>query len=432
MTVNRELVEVTAPFEMPVIQIPDFAEATVYSIVDYGAREDDQAKTDRAIMAAIEAASESGGGRVLFPLGTWKCGPIHLRSNVELHLESGAELRFSGNPADYLPAVPSTWEGMECYNYSPLVYAYECENVAITGKGKLVADLERWREWYARPSAHMDGLARLYEMMSKGVPVEERQMTEGEANLRPQFIQFNRCRHVLVEGIEIEQSPFWVIHPYLCQAVVIRNVSIRAHGHNNDGVDPEMSQNVLIEGCCFDQGDDAIAIKSGRNHDAWRLATPTRNVVVRNCQVRNGHQLVAIGSELSGGVENVLVEDCVIDRSIDSVGHLLFIKTNERRGGFVRNVFMRRIQAGGLRKGILRIDTNVLFQWRNLVPTYERRLTAIESIHLNDIEVGDVEYVCWINGEVEQPVRQVNLRKVLVGGVRGPETCVRNVENFNY
>lgn len=417
---------------MPAIQVPDFAGAETYSIVEFGAKEGLRQATDRAIAEAILAACHAGGGRVLVPAGRWDCGCIHLRSNVNLHLEAGAELRFSEDPADYLPAVSSSWEGMECYNYSPLVYAYECENVAITGSGKLAAKLDRWQEWYARPKAHLEGLARLYEMMSSEAPIEARQMADGEANLRPQFIQFNRCRHVLVEGVEIENSPFWVIHPYLCSDVVIRRVSIRAHGHNNDGVDPEMSQNVLIEGCCFDQGDDAIAIKSGRNHDGWRLATQTRNVIIRNCVVKNAHQLVAIGSELSGGVENVLIEDCSVDRSVGSIGHLLFIKTNERRGGFVRNVIMRRIQAGNLPKGVARIDSNVLYQWRSLVPTCERRLTEIEDVSLSEITAGDVEYVCWLSGEAEQPIRKVRLERIDLGNVRGQEASVRNVSGFSY
>lgn len=412
-------VEVSAPFEMPPVSYPDFTGLPLFPITGFGAEADDQPATSQAIADAIAAANAAGGGTVVIPAGEWPSGPIHFRDNVELRLEEGAVLRFSPDPADYLPAVHTTWEGMECFNYSPLVYAYGCKNIAITGSGKLHARLDTWKVWYARPKPHMDALAHLYEMASTGVPVEERQMAQGEANLRPQFIQFNRCENVLLEGVSIQNSPFWVIHPYLSKNVVIRGVGVNARGHNNDGVDPDMSQNVLIEDCDFNQGDDAIAIKAGRNQDAWRLGTPCRNIVVRNCRVRNGHQLVAIGSELSGGVENVLVEDCSVDERVSSLGHLLFIKTNERRGGYVRNVHMRRVTAGNLRYGVLGVETDVLYQWRDLVPTHEVRLTEIRDVFLEDIRVGSVDFVSRIQAQAQSPVSNVALRDVTVTDLRG-------------
>jgi polygalacturonase len=364
------------------------------------------------------------------PAGVWPTAKVHLRSNVNLHLEDGAVLLFSADPADYLPAVQTTWEGMECFNYSPLVYAFECTNVAITGEGTLRAKLDVWKIWYKRPPAHMAALARLYEMASHDVPVADRHMVGDDANLRPQFIQFNRCENVLLEGVTIEDSPFWVIHPFLSRHVTIRDVTVRAYGHNNDGVDPEMSQNVLIENCVFDQGDDAIAIKSGRNRDAWRLDTPSRNIVVRNCEIRNGHQLLAIGSELSGGVENVLVENCTVDPAITTVGHLLFIKTNERRGGYVRNIHLRNITAGAMRYGVLGIETDVLYQWRDLVPTYERRLTPFDGVHLENVSVTEATFIARIQGQAEQPVGHVELTNVTAESVRKERYLIKNVADF--
>lgn len=424
-------VEVSAPFDMPAITIPDFTRSERFSIADYGAAQDDQEATSTAIQEAIDAAHAAGGGTVSIPPGEWQTGPIRLLSNVALHVSEGAVLRFSPDPADYLPAVRTTWEGMECFNYRPLVYAYDCENVAITGNGKLHARLDVWKKWYARPAPHMEALKRLYEMASSGTPVEERQMARGDANLRPQFIQFNRCRNVLIEGVSIENSPFWVIHPFLSKNVVIRGVYVNARGHNNDGVDPEMSQNVLIEDCYFNQGDDAIAIKAGRNKDAWRLDTPCRNIVVRNCRVQNGHQLVAIGSELSGGIENVLVEDCSVDERVSTLGHLLFVKTNERRGGYARNLHMRRITAGDLRYGVLGVETDVLYQWRRLVPTHEVRLTEIRDIFIDDVRVGSVEFVSRMRAQADAPVEGVALRGVSVDEVRGQDHEHENVVGFS-
>ncbi|MDV3459359.1 glycoside hydrolase family 28 protein [Sphingomonas sp. HF-S4] len=420
---RQQSVRVTAPFDMPAIAIPDFGAVRGFPITEQGAKPDDQRANQAAIADAIAAASAAGGGRVVIPAGIWATGPIHLRSNVELHLEKGATLAFSPDPADYLPAVPTSWEGIECLNYSPLIYAYDCENIAITGQGTLLARLDTWAIWYARPKPHMDALVALYQMARKGVPVGRRDMTDGEANLRPHFLQFNRCRHVLVEGIRIENSPFWTIHPYLCRDVVIRGVQIEAHGHNNDGVDPEMSQNVLIEHCVFDQGDDAISVKSGRDHDGWRLNTPARNVVMRNCRVKNGHQLMAIGSELSGGVENVFVDDCHFDATgsgaKSTIQNILFVKTNERRGGFVRNIHLSNVSATEVAGGVLSVDTDVLYQWRTLTPTYDRRLTPIAGLHVSDVRVAEAKFVCEIKGQAELPVRDVTLRRVNVTKVSG-------------
>lgn len=413
---SMETVTVDAPFDMPAIAIPDFSESERFLITDFGAVQGDKEKTSAAIANAIDEANRQGGGTVVVPEGEWLTKKIHFKSNVNLHLEKGAVLLFSEDPADYLPAVHTTWEGMECYNYSPLVYAYECENIAITGEGELKAEMDVWKTWFSRPTAHMESLKRLYNWAWEDLPVEDRVMVNDTSNLRPQFIQFNRCRHVLLEGVTITNSPFWTIHPYLSTDVVIRGVRVFAHGHNNDGVDPEMSHNVLIEDCVFDQGDDAIAIKSGRNADAWRLATPSKNIVMRNCIIRNGHQLVAIGSELSGGIENVFIDSCQVVEGA-KLNHLLFIKTNERRGGYVRNVHVSNVTAGNIDQGVLGIETDVLYQWRTLVPTYERRLTPITDVHINNVKAGNVRFVSRILGQSELPVKNIHLQQVTVRDV---------------
>jgi polygalacturonase len=291
-----------------------------------------------------------------------------------------------------------------------------------------------WTVWYARPEPHMKALVALYHMAATGVPVIERQMTAGAANLRPQFVQFNRCRNVLMEDVSIENSPFWVLHPYMCRDVVIRRVKIKANGHNNDGVDPEMSQNVLIEDCVFDQGDDAISVKSGRDQDAWRLGVPCRNIIMRNCRVKNGHQLMAIGSELSGGVENVFVDNCHFDHADSekpsTINNILYVKTNERRGGYVRNIHVSNVSATSIAGGVLSVETDVLYQWRDLVPTYERRLTPIEGLHVSDIRVGVAKFVCNISAEAEMPVKDVTLRNIKVDKVTGTPISTKNVSGF--
>jgi len=330
--VRCQTISVKAPFTMPAIKVPVFP-GRDFVVTKFGAVEGGKANISKAIASAIDTCHTAGGGRVVVPPGRWLTGKIHLRSNVQLHIAEGAVLEFSGDPQDYLPAVQSSWEGLECFNYSPLIYAFGCTNVAITGKGTIQARMDTWEKWFARPRAHMEALKTLYHMASTNAPVAQRQMAVGENNLRPQFIQFNRCHQVLIEDVKIRNSPFWTVHLLLSEDIVVRGVDIIAHGHNNDGIDPEMVRNLLIEDCRFDQGDDAIAIKAGRNQDAWRLNTPTENIVMRNCTVVEGHQLVAIGSELSGGIRNVDVHDCHFENPDYRLQSILFIKTNVRRGG---------------------------------------------------------------------------------------------------
>ncbi|WP_276167426.1 glycoside hydrolase family 28 protein [Zobellia alginiliquefaciens] len=428
-TVEVDEIKIKAPFEMPSIKIPDFSNCKKFLITDFGAEKGDKEATSFAIEAAITEANKNGGGIVVIPAGEWLTNKIHFKSNVNLHLNEGAILLFSENPQDYLPPVQTTWEGMECYNYSPLIYAFECKNIAITGKGTLQAKMDVWKEWFARPEPHLKSLKRLYYMSSSNKPVVDRQMVNDSAHFRPQFIQFNRSENILLDGISIVNSPFWTIHPYLSKNIVIRNLEVTAHGHNNDGVDPEMSQNILIENCVFDQGDDAIAIKSGRNQDAWRLNTPSKNIVMRNCTIKNGHQLLAIGSELSGGVENVIVENCTVLENAEMF-NLVFVKTNERRGGYAKNIFVQNIKAGTLKKSVLGIETDVLYQWRNLVPTIEKRLTTIGDVYISDIKVDKAMYVSRIIGDEALPVNNVVLTNIAVDSLEVQKYNNENITNF--
>lgn len=341
-------------------------------------------------------------------------------------LEEGAVVRFSDNPNDYLPAVMTSWEGLECYNYSPLIYAFECENVGISGKGTLAPVMGTWRTWFKRPEAHLNALRQLYSMGSTDVPVEQRQMARGENHLRPHLIHFNRCKNILLEDFHIRQSPFWTIHLYLCNSGVVRHLDVQAHGHNNDGIDLEMSRNFLIENCKFDQGDDAVVIKSGRNQDAWRLNTPSENIVVRDCDILNGHTLLGIGSEISGGVRNIYMIRC---KAPQNVHRLFFLKTNHRRGGFIENIYLEDIEAGDMLR-TFEVDTEVLYQWKDLVPTYETRITRIDGIHVKNIHCQSADAIYELKGDARLPIRNVFVENVKVDTVRQFINRLSNVENF--
>jgi len=345
---------ILARIRAPVFPARDFV------ITNYGAVADGQTDCAAAIARAVNACVQVGGGRVVVPAGEFLTGPIHLKSNVDLHLAATSSvLKFSTDPRVYMPAVCTRFEGMECWNYSPLIYAYGQENIAVTGEGTLDghADATHWWPWKgrerrgaeARPSAG----ARLVKMVADSTPVDQRRFGEGD-NLRPSFIQFNRCRNVMVEGVHIRRSPMWEINPVLCTNVIVRGVDIVSHGANNDGCDPESCRDVLIEKCLFDTGDDCIAIKSGRNDDGRRIGVPSVNLVIRDCTMRDGHGGVTIGSEISGSCSNVFVENC--EMSSPHLNCALRLKSNAVRGGVLQSIFMRNVNVGEVADSVLQID----------------------------------------------------------------------------
>lgn len=331
---------------------PTFADRD-FLITDYGAVADGKTDCTEAFATAIEACHRAGGGRVVVPSGKFLTGAIHLKSNVNLHVTKHGTVLFSTDSSKYLPLVHSRWEGTELMNYSPFIYAFEQENIAITGSGTLdgQADSEHWWPWTGSrdhgwkpgmPTAR-DNQPTLYAMADNNVPVERRVFEKGSF-FRPPFVQPFRCRNILIDSITLINSPFWVITPDLCQNVTVRNVTVRSHGPNNDGCDPESCKDVLIENCYFDTGDDCIAIKSGRNADGRRVGVPSENIVIRNCRMKDGHGGVVIGSEISGGIRNVFAEHCIMDSPNLRCG--LRIKTNSTRGGFAENIFFRNIRIG--------------------------------------------------------------------------------------
>lgn len=349
------------------IKQPVFPDKT-FLITDYGAVEGDStALYHESINNAILACHNAGGGKVVVPQGTFYTGPITLLSHVNLHIEKGATLKFSTNPTDYFPAVLSRWEGIDCYNAHPLIYAYKAENIALTGEGTLDGQGSKTDWWYMKGGRHTvegmpdqitsGGRARLFGAAENGIPVEERIMTPADA-LRPPFVSFMNCTSALIEGVYITNSPFWVIHPIFCQDLIVRGVRINSHGPNNDGCDPESCKNVLIENCVFDTGDDCIAIKSGRNNDGRKWNIPSENIVVRRCQMKDGHGGVVVGSEISGGYRNLYVEDCEMDSP--NLDRVVRIKTNACRGGVIENLFVRNVRVNECNEAVMRI--NLLYE----------------------------------------------------------------------
>lgn len=330
-----------------------------FNVTDYGAAGNGKTDCTAAFRKAIDDCHAQGGGRVVVPEGRYKTGPIHLKSNVNLHVTPGATIAFSTNPKDYLPVVRTRWEGVDLMNYSPLIYAFGEKNIAITGTGTLdgCADNTNWWPWKGRPEyGWKEGMEdqnaagrrpALFDMGERGIPVEQRVFGEG-FYLRPQFIQPYQCENILIEGVTILNSPMWVIHPVLCNNITIQKVRIDSNGPNSDGCDPESCRDVLIRDCYFNTGDDCIALKSGRNADGRRIGIPCENVIIQGCTMVNGHGGVVIGSEISGGARNIFAENCRM--SSPDLDRALRIKTSSMRGGTIEDIYMRNVEVGQIKQ----------------------------------------------------------------------------------
>jgi polygalacturonase len=344
------------------IKPPTFAKRS-FPVTRYGAKGDGVTDCSDAFRRAIAACAASGGGRVVVQDGVFLTGPIHLRSRVNLEVREGATIRFLTDPKAYERYVLTRFEGVEMMGLSPLIYASSATNVAVTGGGTLDGQAGNtvWWHWNGNPrfgwqqgTGNQRGArARLFEMAERNVPVASRRFGV-DSYLRPPFIQPYGCTNVLIEGVTIRNSPMWEINPVLCRNVTVRGVQIDSHGPNNDGCDPESCRDVLIERCRFDTGDDCIAIKSGRNADGRRINVPTEDVVIRDCEMRDGHGGVTIGSEISGGVRHVYAERNRMDSP--QLDRALRLKNNAMRGGRLEHIYMRDVQVGQLADAVLQVD----------------------------------------------------------------------------
>ena len=344
-----------------------------YVITKFGAKpEATAAQNQKAIQKAIDKCSSKGGGRVVVPAGqTFQTGAICLKSHVNLHIEEGAVLQFAFEPELY-PIVETSWEGLECFNLSPCVYAFKATDIAVTGKGTIdgSGSRETWWPWCGAAhfgwkegivSQKMEARPRLLKDGEDGVPMyDERGNRTPERvfgpkdGLRPQLVSFNKCERILLEDVTLLRSPFWVIHPLHSTDITVRRVKMINDGPNGDGCDPECCDRVLIEDCFFNTGDDCIAIKSGRNRDGRERNMPSKNIIIRNCEMKNGHGGVVVGSEISGGCQNVYAHDCVMDSP--NLDRVLRIKTNSCRGGIIENINLRDIKVGQCGEAVVKIN----------------------------------------------------------------------------
>ncbi|MGB5290996.1 MAG: glycoside hydrolase family 28 protein [Lysobacterales bacterium] len=326
----------TAEEILTAIQLPDIPDRA-FNIEDFGAKSKEGYDNLPAIKAAIEAAASSGGGKVIVPEGFWYVkGPIHLKSRINLYLAKGSHLQFSEHPAHYLPTVLTRWEGTELYSYSPLIYAANVHDVAITGEGTLDGhENSQFKQWQSKQN---DDMQRLRNMGANGVPNEERIFADG-TYLRPVFVQFFHAERVLLENYTIINAPFWINHLVYTSSATVRNLKVESHFANNDGLDIESSQLVLAENNWFRTGDDSVVVKSGRDLDGRNIGIPSKDIVVRNNDM-GGEDGIALGSEMSGGISNVHFIDNVLRKGVSAIR----FKANLDRGGLVEHIRVKNFK----------------------------------------------------------------------------------------
>ena len=405
------------------IQLPKIAERQ-FLITSFGAKTTATAAQNlKAINRVISLVSKKGGGKVIIPKGTWNTGAIELKSHVNLVLEEGATLHFAFEPKLY-PLVRTSWEGLACWNYSPCIYAYKATDIAITGKGTIDGggNNDTFWQWNGSPrfgykegvtkeSQKLGSRSKLLKMAEDGVPFDERKFGMGYG-LRPQLVNMVHCERILIKDVKMINSPFWVIHPLLSKNITVDGVYVWNEGPNGDGCDPEACENVLIQNCVFHTGDDCIAIKSGRNNDGRLWNQPSKNIIIRNCKMEDGHGGVVIGSEISGGCENVYAENCVMDSP--HLERILRIKTNNCRGGQVQNINMRNVVVGQCKEAVVKI--NLDYERKEIC--YRGFEPIVNNVNVENVTCQKSDYgVLIIGRDSLENVYDINIKNCKFDGV---------------
>ncbi len=407
---NKVEISGNIPFKMPDITVPVFPD-NVFNVLDFGAVNDGKTKNTEAFARAVTACNKAGGGKVLIPPGKWFTGPIHLKSNVNLHVEQGAEILFSGDPEDYLPPVFTRHGGVECYNYSPLVYANNCENIAITGKGIFNGQGINWWHWAAieRPT-----MQNYFDAEFNGIPVKDRIYGTPDAALRPQLINLMNCTNVLLEDYTSKNSPFWNNHLAYCKNVVVRNIRLLNphNGPNTDGINLDSSSEIYMTGIYAQVGDDGVCIKSGVNEDGWRVNKPTENVIIENCHIEFAHGGIVFGSEMSGGIKNVLVRNCVYNGTLMGIR----FKSKRGRGGYIKDIWIQDIEMKNIINEAIHIS---MFYGASSGSSRSEKPPYFGNLNIKNITCNRARDAIIIIGLPEKYVDSINIENVEMNAKTG-------------
>jgi DNA sulfur modification protein DndE len=438
-------------YELPHIMEVSFPKDT-FNIKDFGAKPDGITLNSKAVQQAIDSCSNVGGGTVLIPDGYWLSGPLVLKNNVNLHLVADAVLQFSNNTDDY-PLVKTNWEGLDAIRSHSPIFAENVSNIAITGKGIIDGAGEAWRPvkksklappewsqlvssggvlneskdtWYPTERALLGSKAKRPGVIAEGYTIEKAAAIK--EFLRPNMVNFVRCKRVLLEGVTFQNSPAWCLHPMLTQHLTLRNVIVRNpwNAQNGDGVDIESCRYVLIENSSFDVGDDGICIKSGRDEEGRKRGVPTEDVIVRHCTVFHGHGGFVVGSEMSGGARNIFVSDCNFLGT--DVG--LRFKTTRGRGGIVEKIYIDNIRMNNIGGAAILFDMYYMAKDPLAMfsgddkPSVEFQPVTEGTPQFRDITIRNVvckgaETAIFVRGLPEMNIARISMENISIQSKRG-------------
>ncbi|PTN10523.1 glycoside hydrolase family 28 protein [Mangrovibacterium marinum] len=392
--------------------------AKTYDMHTLGADNTGREKCTDLINATIEQASNKGGGTIYFPAGNYLTGAIILKSNITLYLEAGATLSFSTDFDDYLPFRQIRWEGIFMNSFTPLLYAKQAENIAIKGEGTLEGNGKAWWEevklqqysfWHDGSIKKPNKYQQLWLAENKALKVEPYyQKSLQHLFFRPPFIQFQECNKVAIEGVTIQNSPFWTINPVGCNGLRIHGITINNpdDGWNTDGINPSSCSNLRISDCLVSVGDDCITIKSGRDFDGREYGRPCENITVTNCVMLAGHGGVVIGSEMSGSVKNVTISNCVFNGTDAGIR----LKASRGRGGVVENIRVDNIVMRNIQKNAFIV--NLFYDKTSTPEPVTERTPVFRNIHITNVTGTDIKCAGFIRGIEEMPVSELSFSNI--------------------
>lgn len=435
------------PFKMDGMAAPVIPNNRV-KISDFGAKGDGSELCTEAFKKAFSALEQKGGGRLIVPQGVWYTGPIELKNNTELHLEKGAVILFAADESLY-PIKKTSFEGLETRRCQSPISANNVTNIAITGQGAIDGNGLYWRP--LKKQKVTDAQWKKFTGMQKGVfkrddlwfpsvgyakgdsiadmNVPKGLQTDDQWNeirrfLRPVMVSLVGCKNVLLKDVIFQNSPAWNIHPLMCENIIIDNVLARNpdYAQNGDALDLESCKNALIINSTFDAGDDGICIKSGKDADGRKRGKPCENVVVDGCTVFQGHGGFVVGSEMSGGVKNILVQNCQFLGT--DVG--LRFKSCRGRGGVVENIFIRNISMFDIQGDAITFD--LYYGGKSAIEVLEsgEKVNNIEAkpvdettpefrdINIENIVCRHARRAMYFNGLPEKPIKNIHLKNIQV------------------